>query len=72
MKELIKALLVCVFMVNMVYVCEQSRKTEAAKYESKVMARYAKNRAARRAFYKAAMEHEINKHDVLEPVLASY
>ena len=72
MKDLIRGLMIVVFMLNMVYVHEQNSKAKAVKTEAVMNARYAKNKATRRALYKAMLERDINKADEVQPVVANY
>lgn len=72
MKDLIKGMLVCIFMMNMVYVMDQQNKKKSIAYDQQVNERMARMKAVNREMSMMLVEHEINKQEVSEPVIAGY
>jgi bifunctional ADP-heptose synthase (sugar kinase/adenylyltransferase) len=72
MKELIRGVLVCVFMLNIVYVHEQQSKKDMVKIENEYAARRARMYEVNKELIRMQIEHETNKEEEQEPVLAGY
>ena len=72
MKELIKGLIICVFMLNMAHVIEKGNEKERIKDDKRYAARRARMLEINRELAKADVERALRVEETERPVLAGY